>query len=124
MSSLLKDIKAERPKVTEKDNLRLLYLTKWFLEFFQLLRAGDKHRVWEYGLVAEVIERSWIAWVLKRIREAGEEKVIAPSVEHTYLFTNIPLSSAQTLDGATSRYRVPDPTRHSCRCHGQYRLGL
>ena len=94
MSSLLKDIKAERPKVTEKDNLRLLYLTKWFLEFFQLLRAGDKQRVWEYGLVAEVIERSWIAWVLKRIREAGEEKVIAPSVTDAHLFTILLLSSA------------------------------
>ncbi|KAK7682773.1 hypothetical protein QCA50_014156 [Cerrena zonata] len=74
LSSLLKDIKAERPKITEKDNLRLLYLTKWFLEYFHLLRAQDKERVWDYGLVAEVIERGWIAWVLKRIREAGEEK--------------------------------------------------
>lgn len=75
LSSLLKDIKAERPKITEKDNLRLLYLTKWFLEFFQLLHNQDKEQLWGYGLVGEVIERSWIAWVLKRIREAGEEKV-------------------------------------------------
>lgn len=80
LASLLKDIKAERPKITEKDNLRLLYLTKWFLEFFQLLRAQDKERIWEYGLVAEVIERSWITWVLKRIREAGEDKVTCPKI--------------------------------------------
>ena len=39
LSSLLKDIKAERPKVTEKDNLRLLFVTKWFLEFFLCERA-------------------------------------------------------------------------------------
>ncbi|CAL1710038.1 unnamed protein product [Somion occarium] len=74
LSSLLKDIKAERPKITEKDNLRLLYLTKWFLEFFGRQRAHDKERVWEYGLVAEVTDRSWIVWVLRRMREAVEDK--------------------------------------------------
>jgi len=30
---------------------------------------------WEFGLIAEVIERGWIVWVLKRMREAVEEKV-------------------------------------------------
>lgn len=30
---------------------------------------------WNFGLVAEVTERSWIIWVLKRMREAVEEKV-------------------------------------------------
>ncbi|KAI0073615.1 timeless-domain-containing protein [Panus rudis PR-1116 ss-1] len=74
LSSLLKDIKAERAKIMEKDNLRLLYVTKWFLEFFRYQRTNEKERVWEYGLVAEVIDRSWIVWVLRRMREAVEDK--------------------------------------------------
>ena len=91
LSALLKDIKSERPKITEKDNLRLLFVTKWFLEFFLASRAkassaasrlgvntakrdGETEK-WEFGLIAEVIERGWIVWVLKRMREAVEEKV-------------------------------------------------
>ena len=30
---------------------------------------------WAFGLVGEVIERSWIVWVLKRMNNAVEEKV-------------------------------------------------
>jgi replication fork protection complex subunit Tof1/Swi1 len=91
LSALLKDIKSERPKITEKDNLRLLFVTKWFLEFFLASRAkassaasrlgvnaakgGGETEKWEFGLIAEVIERGWIVWVLKRMREAVEEKV-------------------------------------------------
>ena len=74
---LLKDIRSERPKITEKDNLRLLYVTKWFLEFFLAMRGKeqDGQEKWSFGLIAEVTERSWIIWVLKRMREAVEEKV-------------------------------------------------
>jgi hypothetical protein len=39
---------------------------------------GEERR-WEFGLVAEVIERGWIVWVLKRMREAVEEKVCSLS---------------------------------------------
>jgi hypothetical protein len=80
LSALLKDIRSERPKITEKDNLRLLFLTKWFLEFFLAMQSKE-HKAnvgqdnWNFGLVAEVTERSWIIWVLKRMREAVEEKV-------------------------------------------------
>ncbi|THH00303.1 hypothetical protein EW026_g2191 [Hermanssonia centrifuga] len=74
LASLLKDIKAERPKITEKDNLRLLYIMKWFLEFFLCQRVSDKEQSWSFGLVAEVAERNWIGWVLKRMRQAMEEK--------------------------------------------------
>ncbi|KAF9458264.1 timeless protein-domain-containing protein [Collybia nuda] len=78
LSALLKDIRSERAKITEKDNLRLLYVTKWFLEFFLLMRAREKSASgegrWRFGLIAEVTERSWIVWVLKRMREAVEEK--------------------------------------------------
>ena len=77
---MLKDIRSERAKITEKDNLRLLYMTKWFLEFFLLMRVKEQanrtgEETWSFGLIGEVTERSWIIWVLKRMREAVEEKV-------------------------------------------------
>ena len=74
---LLKDIKSEQPNITEKDNLRLLYVTKWFLEFLHCKEQGQNNgkEKWSFSLIAEVAERSWIIWVLKRMREAVEEKV-------------------------------------------------
>ncbi len=76
LSSLLKDIKAERAKITEKDNLRLLYVTKWFLEFFLCERERQAEDAkWKFGLIAEVTDRAWIVWVLRRMREAQDEKV-------------------------------------------------
>lgn len=36
--------------------------------------VGEESR-WRFGLIAEVTERTWIVWVLKRMREAVEEKV-------------------------------------------------
>ncbi|KAI5989865.1 timeless protein-domain-containing protein [Pisolithus marmoratus] len=78
LASLLRDIKSERPKITEKDHLRLLYTTKWLLEFFLVSRsrenAVDGPRKWSLGLVAEVTDRSWIVWVLTRMRNAMDEK--------------------------------------------------
>ncbi|KII91841.1 hypothetical protein PLICRDRAFT_38697 [Plicaturopsis crispa FD-325 SS-3] len=75
LAGLLKDIKSERPKITEKDNLRLLFVTKWFLEFF-LAGRERKGGDWDFGFghIAEVTERSWIVWVLKRMRGAVEDK--------------------------------------------------
>ncbi|KAI0649834.1 timeless protein-domain-containing protein [Trametes meyenii] len=75
LASLLKDIKAERPKITEKDHLRLLFVTKWFLEFFLCERSRQPEDArWIFGLVAEVVDRGWIVWVLRRMREAQEDK--------------------------------------------------
>ncbi|KAF5339101.1 hypothetical protein D9611_011155 [Ephemerocybe angulata] len=94
LAGLLKDIRSERAKITEKDNLRLLFVTKWFLEYFLTMQAkesaasasktkdaaktrtdgGEEEVKWEFGLIAEVTERVWIVWVLKRMREAMEEK--------------------------------------------------
>ncbi|KAI0322279.1 timeless protein-domain-containing protein [Amylostereum chailletii] len=78
LASLLKDIKSERPKVTEKDNLRLLFVTRWFLQFFLATRAKEgesgSENSWDFGLVGEVIERGWIVWILKRMNGAVEEK--------------------------------------------------
>lgn len=73
---MLKDIKAERPKISEKDNLRLLFVTKWFLAFFLAMRekelGGEQPQVgreskWRFEYVAEVVERGWVVWMLKRI---------------------------------------------------------
>ena len=55
-------------------------MTKWFLEFFLLMRVKEQAKrtgeeTWSFGLIGEVTERSWIIWVLKRMREAVEEKV-------------------------------------------------
>lgn len=72
-------------------------MTKWFLEFFLALREKQKSVVgtatataataqnkkqdakngesWEFELIGEVVERSWIIWMLKRMREAMEAKV-------------------------------------------------
>ncbi|KAF9266348.1 timeless-domain-containing protein [Marasmius fiardii PR-910] len=89
VSTLLKDIRSERPKITEKDNMRLLFVTKWFLDFFLNMRALYTQRLqtnntdgasqealakWRFGMVAEVVEQPWIIWVLKRMRGAVEEK--------------------------------------------------
>lgn len=78
LASLLKDIKSERAKIAEKDHLRLLCLTKWFLEFFRCSRGGkdgDEPLNLTFGVVAEVTESGWIIWVLKRMREAVDQKV-------------------------------------------------
>lgn len=40
-------------------------------------REPNAAQKWDFGLVAEVTERSWIIWILKRMREAVEEKVRA-----------------------------------------------
>ncbi|KAH9924971.1 timeless-domain-containing protein [Epithele typhae] len=75
IASLLKDIAAERHKITEKDNLRLLYVNKWFLEFFLCERARQADDAkWKFGYVATVTESEWVNWVLKEMRNAQEDK--------------------------------------------------
>jgi replication fork protection complex subunit Tof1/Swi1 len=80
LASLLKDIRSERPKVTEKDNLRLLFVTRWFIDFFLSARTRDSQRSaskedeMEFALVVEVVQRSWAGWVIRRMREAWEDK--------------------------------------------------
>lgn len=81
----MKDIKAERPKISEKDNLRLLFVTNWFLAFFLAMRGkelgGERPQVgreykWRFEYVAEVVERGWVVWMLKRITESMDTKVV------------------------------------------------
>lgn len=100
-SSLIKDIRAERSKVTEKDNLRLLFLSKFFIQFFLAMRERDigqssastaeksgegggqdgeqkksdeEKMTLGYSLVLEVVQRGWAGWILKRMREAADMK--------------------------------------------------
>ncbi|KZO99089.1 timeless-domain-containing protein [Calocera viscosa TUFC12733] len=84
-ASLLKDIRYERPHITEADNVRLLVVSSWFVEFFLAARAradqqkaeGDKpeeEKTWTVSKVAECCEQEWIVWVVKRMRFAGDEK--------------------------------------------------
>jgi replication fork protection complex subunit Tof1/Swi1 len=84
LASLLKDIKSERPKITEKDHLRLLFVTKWFLEFFLLAitKSKEGQSGWSptFSMVGEVVDRSWIVWILRRMRGALDEKVCRLSV--------------------------------------------
>ncbi|GLB39613.1 putative timeless-domain-containing protein [Lyophyllum shimeji] len=119
LNQLLKDIRSERAKITEKDHLRLLFVTKWFLEFFLAMRAKEKEgekaghgrggggeEQWGFGLVAEVTERTWIVWVLKRMREAVEEKPKA----WTELQTGIEcLTQLLLLIDAMSSSAIADP---------------
>lgn len=99
LSSLIKDIRAERSKVTEKDNLRLLFVTKFFMQFYLAMRErdiaanADKPKATDeangeatesksdeekmslnYSLVLEVVQRGWVGWILRRMREAMEMK--------------------------------------------------
>ncbi|KAH8827121.1 hypothetical protein DL96DRAFT_1605604 [Flagelloscypha sp. PMI_526] len=107
--ALLKDIRSERAKITEKDHLRLLYITKWFLEFFLAMKARNKEDSarWNFGLIAEVTERAWIVWVLKCMREAVDSKPKA----WTSLQAGIEcLTQLLLLIDAMSSSQVTEPT--------------
>jgi len=125
LASLLKDIKSERPKITEKDNLRLLFVTKWFLEYFLAVRAQEKGasapEPWAFGLVGEVIERSWIVWVLKRMNSAVEEKVVSSTASFLLLLIHVSYRvacTAQVMDRAAGWNRVPDAAARAPRGDG------
>ncbi len=74
------------------------------------MRAKDKDKGgWGFDLVAEVTERTWIVWVLKRMREANEEKVCSvssPSCRQVLVLILFP-TLAETVDGVASRNRMP-----------------
>ncbi|KAG8990291.1 Topoisomerase 1-associated factor 1 [Tulasnella sp. JGI-2019a] len=74
LASLLKDIRMERAKISEKDNLRLLFVSTWFLEFFLSVREREGAGEWSLSLVKEVVDEEWVKWVLRRMRDAADEK--------------------------------------------------
>lgn len=65
----------ERAKITEKDNLRLLYVSTWFLEFYLCARETQGENGWNLSLVRAVVDEEWVKWVLRRMRDAQDEKV-------------------------------------------------
>ena len=75
---------------------------------------------WAFGLVGEVIERSWIVWVLKRMNGAVEEKVGSGFVPLASLrsFTYSCVCTAQVMDRATGGYRMPDAAARAPRGDG------
>lgn len=110
-SSLLKDIKAERAKITESDNIRLLAVVKWFLEFFLAARGKELNELrlkgvlepeydslrWRFEMVSEVVERSWVGWVLRRMRMAMDDKVRIVSLRPS-ASANDALALAKAMD--------------------------
>jgi replication fork protection complex subunit Tof1/Swi1 len=52
--------------------MRLLFLTCWFLEYFLM---AFKEQNWSYGLIGEILDVPWVVWVMKRMRNAMDEKV-------------------------------------------------
>ena len=92
LTSLLKDIKSERSKIREKDNLCLLFFTK-FLEYFLAIWTQEKSvgasEPWAFWLISEVIKRSWIVWVLKCMNGAVEEKVGHPGDIIIFIFVDL-----------------------------------
>lgn len=83
----------ERQKVRETDNVRALFLSTFFLEFFLCSRARalareatDKgkgregkglrsSRDWEFGFVAEFSEIDAVRWVVARMRLTMDDRV-------------------------------------------------
>jgi hypothetical protein len=70
-------------------------VTKWFLEFFLSMRVKENEKLkntqerWKFGLIAEVTERGWIVWVLKRMREAVEEKVCSKFSNKLFFYLSV-----------------------------------
>lgn len=81
----------ERQKVTEADNLRTLFLSTFFLDFFLSSRAqdvkpkassgnqageeGSNDANWTFGLVADFCEVDAVRWVVARMRLVMEDTV-------------------------------------------------
>jgi replication fork protection complex subunit Tof1/Swi1 len=82
-TSVLKDIRLEREKVKETDNVRVLVVAAFFLEFFLLLHKQDKaaeidpasEKGHDFDLIGSLTEISSIAYALARMKIALEDKV-------------------------------------------------
>lgn len=76
--SILKDIRMERPKIRETDNLRALYIATFFIEFFTLSRErapAETKSEWDFGYIAEFTEIDSIKWVVSRMRIVMDDRV-------------------------------------------------
>jgi replication fork protection complex subunit Tof1/Swi1 len=81
VAGLLKDMRMERSwAVGENVGVWMLGVVRWAVAFFMIDGAdGDKEKgkgkAREFGYVAAAADSGCVAWVLKRMREATEDKV-------------------------------------------------
>ncbi|KAJ6500386.1 timeless protein-domain-containing protein [Mycena sanguinolenta] len=72
LSALLKDIRMERSWATgDRVGMWVLAVVRWIITFFLLDNKGQNR---EFGLVGAAAESGFVSWVLRRMREATEEK--------------------------------------------------
>ena len=84
-SSVLRDIRMERSKVRPTDNVRCLVLSRFFIDYFLILRSkssgknegkvpeGDNLAL---GLVAELAEMESVRWVVMRMKSCMDDKPV------------------------------------------------
>lgn len=83
LTSLLADIRMQRAKIKEADNTRLLFLSRFFLEYFLNLYAYERSQemdpqsedAHDFDLIASMTEPASIAYVAMRMQGALAEKV-------------------------------------------------
>ncbi|KAJ7134228.1 timeless protein-domain-containing protein [Mycena epipterygia] len=75
LSGLLKDIRMERSWATgDRVSTWLLAVVRWTTAFFLLDGKDDKTKKREFGRVGAAAESGFVSWVLRRMREATDEK--------------------------------------------------
>ncbi|KAH8930022.1 hypothetical protein BT69DRAFT_1275789 [Atractiella rhizophila] len=74
-SSILSDIRMERAKVKQMDAVRLMFLTRFFLEFFRRLKSSRSASC-GWDLIGDMLDPSSFAFVVARMKMAHEEKPI------------------------------------------------
>ncbi|KAJ7764630.1 timeless protein-domain-containing protein [Mycena maculata] len=88
LGGLLKDIRMERSWATgDRVGVWLLAVVRWTTSFFLLDGSKDakdaKGKRREFGRVGAAAESGFVAWVLRRMREAAEEKPKGWTTLHT-----------------------------------------
>ncbi|AAW44173.2 conserved hypothetical protein [Cryptococcus deneoformans JEC21] len=81
IESILRDIRMERTKIRPSDNIRVFYLSSFFIEYLLLLRhklleKGGSRRLEELplGLVAQIAEMDSVKWLFARLRICWDDK--------------------------------------------------
>ena len=82
-ASVLRDIRMERAKVREVDNIRFLFLVRLFLEYFLALREYElsqgvdmtTEEGHDFDLIAEATDPASIVYVCLRMKAAQEDQV-------------------------------------------------
>ena len=86
-ASILRDIRMERSKVRDTDNVRCFYLARFFIEYLLILRQKEisksndpqgqvgQEAGLSLGLVAEMAEMDSVRWVVMRMKFTMDTKV-------------------------------------------------